>query len=171
MPNVFTVYFIPCSPAPANGYRLTWRVAGSSDPYTDEGFFTESPIVIVDPVNPEGTCVEGFLQSDCSESGESGSLVGNAIPWATDCEEESGAEDPYVYYLADEYSCSDGCSDPVREDILVRILSSELPIAFGKWYQDSPYSGLVYQLFGDQQPAASSVLLSGIKTTLCPGCP
>src|SRR6188768_315052 len=117
--NTITINFISCTPAPANGYRLTWRVAGSSDPYTDEGFFTESPIVIVDPVNPEGTCVEGFIQSDCSESGESGSLVGNAIPWQTECPEESGAEDPYVYYLADEYSCSDGCSDPVREDILV----------------------------------------------------
>ena len=90
MPNTITVNFIPCNPAPAQGYRLTWRVAGSSDPYTDEGLFTETPIIFTDNINPEGTCYEGFLQSDCSESGESGNVVGNQIPWATPCG-ESGA--------------------------------------------------------------------------------
>jgi hypothetical protein len=85
--NTITINFIPCNPAPAQGYKLTWRVAGSGDPYTDEGFFTESPIVFTDNLNPEGTCYEGFLQSDCSESGESGTVVGAQIPWATVCEE------------------------------------------------------------------------------------
>ena len=97
--NTVTINFIPCTPAPANGYKLTWRVAGSGDPYTDEGFFTESPAMFTDLINPEGTCYEGFLQSDCSESGESGSVVGNAIPWATVCEEESGTTD-YTITLA-----------------------------------------------------------------------
>lgn len=89
MPTV-AVNFIPCAATPNNGYKLTWRVQGSSDPYTDAGFYTESPIVFVDELNPDGTCYEGFLQADCTESGESGSLVGNAIPWATDCLPESG---------------------------------------------------------------------------------
>ena len=89
MPTV-AVNFIPCAATPNNGYKLTWRVQGSSDPYTDAGFYTESPIVFVDELNPDGTCYEGFLQADCTESGESGSLVGNAIPWATDCQPESG---------------------------------------------------------------------------------
>ena len=89
MPTV-AVNFIPCAATPNNGYKLTWRVQGSSDPYTDQGTFYDSPIVFIDELNPEGTCYEGFLQADCTESGESGSLVGNAIPWATDCEPESG---------------------------------------------------------------------------------
>jgi len=103
--NTITVNFIPCNPAPANGYRLTWRVAGSSDPYTDEGLFTESPAIFQDAGNPEGTCYEGFLQSDCSESGESGDVVGNAIPWATVCEEESGST---TYAIALQGSCLPG---------------------------------------------------------------
>lgn len=87
MANTITINFIPCEPAPAQGYKLTWRVLGSADPYTDEGYFTASPIVFEDLVNPEGTCYEGFLQSDCSESGESGTILGQAIPWSTPCEE------------------------------------------------------------------------------------
>jgi len=91
MPNTITINFIPCNPAPANGYRLSWRVAGTEDAYTQEPNVTESPATFTDNINPEGTCYEGFLQSDCSESGESGDVVGNAIPWATPCDEESGA--------------------------------------------------------------------------------
>lgn len=87
MPNTITINFIPCEPAPNIGYKLTWRVAGSGDPYTDEGYFTESPAEFVDTGNPFGTCYEGFLQSDCSESGESGTVLGEAIPWSTPCEE------------------------------------------------------------------------------------
>lgn len=87
MPNIITLTFIPCSPEPTNGYRLTWRVAGSGDPYTDEGLFTESPAQFSDGINPEGTCYEGFLQSECIESGESGPVLGEAIPWTTPCEE------------------------------------------------------------------------------------
>jgi len=97
--NTVTINFIPCTPAPANGYKLTWRVAGSGDPYTDAGFFTESPAMFTDEISPEGTCYEGFLQSDCSESGESGEVVGNSIPWATPCEAESG-EFNYTISLA-----------------------------------------------------------------------
>lgn len=87
MPNTITINFIPCEPTPNQGYRLTWRVAGTADPYTDEGLFTESPASFVDSINPAGTCYEGFLQSDCSESGESGTVLGEAIPWATPCED------------------------------------------------------------------------------------
>lgn len=81
--NTVTINFIPCSPAPENGYNLQWRVAGSGDPYTDAGNFTGSPAQFVDELNPEGTCYEGFLQSDCG----SGIGMGNQIPWSTPCEE------------------------------------------------------------------------------------
>lgn len=82
--NNVTINFIPC--ATAVGYHLTWRIAGSGDPYTDGGIFTESPASFSDN-SPQGTCYEGFLQSDCTESGESGSVVSDAIPWSTPCEE------------------------------------------------------------------------------------
>ena len=81
--NTITVSFAPCDPAPANGYNLLWRVAGSSDPYTDEGNFFTSPIQFTDSINPDGTDYEGIIRSDCSESGESGSNFGNPIPWTT----------------------------------------------------------------------------------------
>lgn len=87
MSATITIPFIPCEPEPAQGYKLTWRKAGTGDPYTDEGNFTETPIVFSDPSGVEGDCYEGFLQSDCSESGESGTVLGEAIPWATPCEE------------------------------------------------------------------------------------
>ena len=83
MSNIVNINFIPCDPAPANGYHLTWRVAGSSDPYTDEGFFSSSPAQFTDSLNPDGTCYEGFLESDCG----SPAGTGNPIPWSTPCEE------------------------------------------------------------------------------------
>lgn len=86
MSNFITINFIPCTPAPVNGYKVTWRVAGSGGPYTDEGFFTSSPAQFTDTLNPSGTCYEGFLQADCTGSGESNN-VGNAIPWSTPCQE------------------------------------------------------------------------------------
>ena len=85
--NTLTIDFIECNPAPASGYNLKWRVAGTADPYTDEGNFSSNPIIFIDNINPEGTCYEGTLQADCSESGESGTLLGEAIPWTTPCPE------------------------------------------------------------------------------------
>lgn len=101
--NTVTINFIPCSPPPAGGYLLTWRVAGSGDLYTDGGFFTTSPVVFTDSLNPPGTCYEGFLQSNCTESGESGELLGNGIPWSTSCA-ESGVGD----YALEQINTCDG---------------------------------------------------------------
>lgn len=88
--NTITINFFECTPTPASGYNLKWRILGSGDPYTDEGNFFSSPVVFIDNINPEGTCYEGTLQSDCSESGESGSLLGEEIPWTTQCGESGG---------------------------------------------------------------------------------
>jgi len=88
--NTITVDFIPCTPAPANGYNLQWRVLGSGDPFTDEGNFTSSPATFTDNSNPEGTCYEVFLQSDCTESGESGQTLGNQVSGQSICEESGG---------------------------------------------------------------------------------
>ena len=85
--NTITVNFIECNPIPASGYNLKWRVAGTFDAYTDEGNFSSSPIIFIDNINPDGTCYEGILQSDCSESGASGSFLGNEIPWTSPCVE------------------------------------------------------------------------------------
>jgi hypothetical protein len=83
--NIITVLFTPCVPTPANGYRLKWRIAGSGDAYTEEGNFFASPIIFTSGA-PGGTCFEGYLQSDCGESG--GELLGNLVPWQTPCETE-----------------------------------------------------------------------------------
>ena len=109
MPNTITINFIECTPTPVNGYNLKWRVAGSSDPYTDEGMFFSSPAAFIDNINPEGTCYEGTLQSDCTESGASGSLLGELIPWATTCE-ESGS----TY----EITLSAACNSPFSNFIV-----------------------------------------------------
>lgn len=92
MANTVTINFIPCEPAPAQGYKLTWRIAGTSDPYTDAGNFTGSPAQFTDEISAPGTCYEGFLQADCSGSGESGTLLGQSIPWSTPCEESGVTE-------------------------------------------------------------------------------
>lgn len=74
MARKFTLTFIPCSPAPANGYNVLWRQYGSGDPYTDAGNFTTSPIVITDPDGDPDTEYEGILRSDCG-NGEFGSEI------------------------------------------------------------------------------------------------
>lgn len=85
--NKIVVYFTECSPAPSGGYKVYWRVQGSSDPYTLGGTFFISPAVFYDTVNPAGTCYEGIIQTDCGNE-----VVGSAIPWAS-CESESGGGD------------------------------------------------------------------------------
>src|SRR6478736_7443709 len=87
--NQITVVFSPCSPAPENGYNIKWRVLCSGDPYTDAGNFMSSPAVFNDELNPEGTCYEGTIQSDCGGSGDP--VLGREVHWSTPCEqEESG---------------------------------------------------------------------------------
>lgn len=88
--NQITVSFTECSPAPANGYNILWRVAGSTDPYNDAGNFANSPAVIQDDTNPAGTQYEGIIRSDCTESGDSGINYGNPIDWTTVIQSGSG---------------------------------------------------------------------------------
>jgi hypothetical protein len=76
--NNVSIDFTPCSPTPANGYTVQWRVAGSGGSYTTAGPFTSSPAQFTDGVNPEGTQYEGYIFSDCG-----GGVVGNFIPWST----------------------------------------------------------------------------------------
>lgn len=147
--NNVTVNFIPCTPAPANGYRLTWRVAGTEDAYTDEGLFTSSPIIFTDLINPEGTCYEGFLQSDCSESGESGTIVGQAVAWATPCDEESGT--PVYAFLV---RAADGTVS-ICGQIPMLVYSSSPSIGIGTFiYMDEaltvPVSSYYYIVEGNQ---------------------
>lgn len=83
--NTITINFIECDAAPTGGYIVKWRVRDSGDPYTEEGPFFSSPAVFTDNVNPPGTCYEGIMQTDCTPSGESGQVLGNEIPWLSDC--------------------------------------------------------------------------------------
>lgn len=91
--NTITVNFIPCSPTPPNGYNIQWRVAGSADPYTDAGNFTESPAIFTDDTNPVGTNYEGIIRSDFTESGESGNRYCNDLSWTTVVESGGSGEE------------------------------------------------------------------------------
>lgn len=91
--NTISINFIECAAPPTGGYIVKWRVRGSGDPYTEEGPFFSSPAVFTDNANPAGTCYEGIMQTDCTPSGESGQVLGNEIPWLSDCDESGGATD------------------------------------------------------------------------------
>ena len=86
--NNVTVNFTPCSPSPANGYIVFWRVAGSGTSYTNAGTFTSSPAIFTDGENSEGTQYEGYIYSDCGSG-----ITGNFIPWST------GASSDYTITL------------------------------------------------------------------------
>jgi hypothetical protein len=83
--NRVTVLFVECTPAPANGYNVQWRVFGTFGAYTDAGNFLTSPAIFDDITNPDGTDYEGIIRSDCSESGsgESGANFGESVAWTT----------------------------------------------------------------------------------------
>lgn len=69
------VNFVPCSPEPANGYNIQYRVAGSGDPFTDAGNFGSTPANI--PVDyPDGTAFEGIIRGDCGDGN-----FGPDVPW------------------------------------------------------------------------------------------
>lgn len=97
--NKIVINFTLCTPAPTNGYKIYYRVAGSGDAYTLAGSFFSSPAVFYDHVNPAGTCYEGYVVSDC------GDVMGNHIPFNT-CESESGF---------DNSSCGTGISNSTEE--------------------------------------------------------
>lgn len=78
MARKFTLTFIPCSPAPANGYNVLWRPVGSVDPYIDAGNFSSSPIEITDPDGDPDTQYEGILRSDCGDG-----IFGSDIPFVS----------------------------------------------------------------------------------------
>lgn len=87
--NTVTINFVECEPAPALGYNVLWRVAGSNDAYTDAGNYITTPAIFQDNINPDGTDYEGFIRSVCQESGESGVTYGNSIPWTTVSESQT----------------------------------------------------------------------------------
>jgi len=118
--NKIVVNFTECEPEPAGGYNLKWRVAGSADPYTDEGNFSGSPITFYDGLNPDGTNYEGIVASDCAESGESGGLTGNPVSWSTS--ESSG--DAYVcgyFYVIVDNDSNEGHSMNEKDTLYASI--------------------------------------------------
>jgi hypothetical protein len=61
-----TVTFIPPAPAPSGGYRVKWRVKGTSSYTTATGPFTSSPIVLTNI--PACEDIEGTIENDCGGS-------------------------------------------------------------------------------------------------------
>lgn len=56
--------FTPPTPAPANGYRVKWRVVGTTQYTTAAGPFTSSPITLTNI--PACDNIEGTIESSCS---------------------------------------------------------------------------------------------------------
>lgn len=76
--NQLTIEFDECSPTPANGYHLFYKVLGDPGAYRDGGLHVSSPIVFVDSSDPDDTQYEGYIQSDCGDG-----ILGNQIPFET----------------------------------------------------------------------------------------
>lgn len=77
--NTLTITFSPCSPAPANGYKISYRPTGSAIAYrVAPSNFISSPAVIVDANDPDGTQYEGFIETDCG-----GAVIGVPVPFTT----------------------------------------------------------------------------------------
>lgn len=86
MPNTLTIDFTqPCVPPPVGGYRVSYRPVGDSGPYrvwpTD---FPTLPIVFTDMLDPDGTPMEGYVETVCADG------LGDAIPFGEAGESESG---------------------------------------------------------------------------------
>lgn len=58
-----TVTFIPPVPVPSGGYRVKWRVKGTSSYTTATGPFTSSPIILTNI--PACEDIEGTIENDC----------------------------------------------------------------------------------------------------------
>lgn len=116
--NQITVNFIECEPPPVNGYIVTWRVVGSTGGYELAGSFMSSPAVFTDATNPDGSDYEGFITSDCSESGDSGGDFGTPVAWTTFTEEPVICLNYHVSNTTSEtdtfaYISCDGVTTPV----------------------------------------------------------
>ncbi len=90
--NTVTINFSPCSPTPASGYNILYRLVGSTGGYTSGGNYTSSPAEFgVGGI--DGDQYEGYIYSDCN------GVLGNMIAWTT------GAA---VTYSLTEGSCDTG---------------------------------------------------------------
>lgn len=62
-----TISFTPASPAPANGYLVQYRIAGTFGAYTVVSPNPTNSPVIIAGLSP-GTEYEGIIQADCGGS-------------------------------------------------------------------------------------------------------
>jgi len=76
--NQITLNNIVPAIVPPNGWKVGYRIKGSSNAYTIVGPFTSQPIQF-SATDPGGTLYEGFIQSDC------GDLQSTLTYWVTDC--------------------------------------------------------------------------------------
>jgi hypothetical protein len=75
--NTVCIDFNPCSPTPANGYVILYRVAGSGGSFSTITGVTSSPFCF-GAGGEDGDQFEGFIYSDCG-----GGITGSQIPWST----------------------------------------------------------------------------------------
>lgn len=96
MSNQITVNYVPCEPAPANGYLVKYRPLGSGGalrtwpvnffPSPAELLAGVAAAVFLTAEDIDGTQYEGFIYGDCGSGG-----LGVASPWATAGDSGSGS--------------------------------------------------------------------------------
>lgn len=80
MPNTITIRdeSTPSCPTPVNGWRVSYRILGSTGEYRiwPENFFS-FPIIFTDLSDPDGTEYEGYVEGDCGDG------FSPKSPWST----------------------------------------------------------------------------------------
>lgn len=134
--NTITIHFTPCGIAPASGYVIRYRPAGSGGAYRESVNFFESPAIIVDTNDPLNTEYEGFLQSDCG-----GGKLGPEIPWNTGGGSVSASESESVPPVENTGQLIVTSTDAELTIVgLVNVTNSDIPypvtatVTFGFWY-------------------------------------
>jgi len=92
------ITFTPASPAPSNGYLVTYRRAGTADPYTTVTVGSSPADISV----TDGWPYEGTIRSDCGGGIFSPTVAFNATVPADSCYiyefSNAGLSDATVYY-------------------------------------------------------------------------
>lgn len=82
------LFFAPCLPDPAQGYRVRYRPLGSLGAYTTwpTNFFASPAIFVIDEGQPPGTQYEGIIDAECDDD-----VFGDPKAWTSHAAAESSS--------------------------------------------------------------------------------
>lgn len=164
--NIITIEFEACTPAPADGYQISYRPIGSEIDYRIVNVLG-SPAVIEDDNDEECTSYEGFIQGDCG-GGILGSPVYFEAPNLIRCDESGSVSGsgplplPQFRYLCEVYSCSN-CSEPMGTTICQ---STNPSLILFKYYQANIGGDVVYRPISTSIGVASDDII-GLPWDTC----